>query len=197
MKLTQFILSILIYSYSVLSFTVTLKAFSRDCWFEHLNLQDVLLISYDVVSGGDQLVDFELLNPSGASLQSTPAKKDAYYHYNATDIGNHKFCFNNGPNDKSLSFHTNVIKKDAAEKVSKGQDADKIEEEFLELERLINQINSARSAAISRSFYINKQNNVISKRIAWWGIFQIITLVAVCAWQTYYIRKFFEIRRVV
>lgn len=34
-------------------------------------------------------------------------------------------------------------------------------------------------------------------RVMWWSLFEAATLVAVCLWQVYYLKRFFEVKRVV
>lgn len=40
-------------------------------------------------------------------------------------------------------------------------------------------------------------NESTNARVLWWSIFEALVLVAMSAWQVYYLRRFFEVKRVV
>ena len=36
-----------------------------------------------------------------------------------------------------------------------------------------------------------------NSRVVWWSIFQLLVLGGVCYWQIYYLKHFFEVKRVI
>ncbi|KAJ9062062.1 Transmembrane emp24 domain-containing protein 5 [Entomophthora muscae] len=101
---------------SVESFTIAVKPGTDECFFADLQHYDLMLLSYDVLEGGDLLIDFKLFNPLNVQLQDTPGRKDAYYSYNASNPGLHKYCFHNQLTEKKVSFNLNIVKHKVEEK---------------------------------------------------------------------------------
>ncbi|KXN68786.1 hypothetical protein CONCODRAFT_79651 [Conidiobolus coronatus NRRL 28638] len=138
-------------------------------------------------------------DPSNTQLQRDGGRTEGYYHYNATEPGIHKYCFTNGPDVKTISLYPHSYKDTSNDWKEAGNSVDtaKLDEEFYNLEGLVDQVSSIRQALISRSFTIDKANRSITSRVYWWSIFQGILLVVVCGWQVVQIKKFFDTRRLV
>lgn len=51
--------------------------------------------------------------------------------------------------------------------------------------------------ALVTFFSLKTVNESTNARVLWWSIFEALVLVAMSAWQVYYLRRFFEVKRVV
>ncbi|KAI9294638.1 hypothetical protein K502DRAFT_292024 [Neoconidiobolus thromboides FSU 785] len=183
---------------SSFGFQVDLVPNQDECFYVNLQENEMFLISYDVIEGGDLLVDFLLFNTNNILLQETKAKKDGYYSYNATTAGDHKYCFRNQIVNKKLTFSPYIQKlpKDYS-KCHHYPNTDHVENEIKKMEDYIFKIESQIYLSSSLGYTHDRVAESTDKKIYWWTIFQSLSVIGICAWQIYYLKTFFENRRVV
>ncbi|CDO93917.1 unnamed protein product [Kluyveromyces dobzhanskii CBS 2104] len=77
-------------------FAISLPAFSKECLYHDLlNAQDELVVGYQVLTGGNFEIDFDITAPDGSVIISERQKKYSDFLLKSFGIGQYKFCFTN------------------------------------------------------------------------------------------------------
>ncbi|KAI8924915.1 emp24/gp25L/p24 family/GOLD-domain-containing protein [Entophlyctis helioformis] len=199
-----FLLSVAVAPTSATTFSMQLPRYGSECFYETLNRGDRLDISYEVMGGsGSELdIDFVINNPDGSPLHVVSRERDAQFGFNSVADGQYKMCFNNlrsgaekfvsfsitGPEDHKLVQAKTATTDDDQLEISRAVQllADNVRFMRDEQAYLMRRQKRHRATAESTNF-----------RVFWWSLAQTGLLIAVCAFQVMYLRRFFETRRVV
>ncbi|KAF7730585.1 p24 complex component [Apophysomyces ossiformis] len=95
---------------------------------------------------------------------------------------------------KHVSFNVHDMQKfedDTKEHI------DPIEREIRELADSIFAIKSEQEYIIVRERQHRNTAESTNSRVKWWSLAQVALLIAVCFWQVIYLKRFFEVKRVV
>lgn len=77
-------------------FAISLPAFSKECLYHDLmSADDALVVGYQVWTGGNFEIDFEITSPDGSVIISEKQKKYSDFLLKSFGIGQYKFCFTN------------------------------------------------------------------------------------------------------
>lgn len=104
-KLNLFIIAVLSYftaTYSLANaasyspVVISLPSFTKECMYYDLyNDEDALVVSYQVLTGGNFEIDFEITSPDGNSIISEKQKKYSDFVLKSFGAGQYAFCFSN------------------------------------------------------------------------------------------------------
>ncbi|TEB35355.1 hypothetical protein FA13DRAFT_1762536 [Coprinellus micaceus] len=154
------------------SHMIEVPAGKKECFFEDLHVHDKMTVTYQVGEGGHLDIDFWLTDPSGKVL-GKQIKQDtgsvAMVSFNV-----HGVIYVSG--DDVVAPVEREIRALAA-----GLTSVKDEQEYIVVRERTHR-NTAEST---------------NSRVKWWSILQAIVLFSVVAWQIYYLKSFFEVKRVI
>lgn len=123
-------------------------------------------------------------------------KKDTgTYSFTATQDGRYKYCFSNEMSTvtaKTVSFNVHGVMYVEDE----GHTAP-IEREIRALSSALEAVKDEQEYIVVRERLHRDTAESTNDRVKWWSIIQTAVLFAVCGWQVFYLRRFFEIKRVV
>lgn len=75
---------------------IALPAFSKECLYHDLMKDsDSLVVSYQVLTGGNFEIDFEITAPDGSVIVAEKQKKYSDFLLKSFGVGQYKFCFTN------------------------------------------------------------------------------------------------------
>lgn len=75
---------------------INLPAFSKECFYYDLVSHDEsLVVSYQVLTGGNFEIDFEITAPDGSQIISEKQKKYSDFLLKSFGLGQYTFCFSN------------------------------------------------------------------------------------------------------
>ncbi|CAO3675821.1 unnamed protein product [Rhizopus stolonifer] len=80
---------------SVIAITVEIHPHSKECFFEFLERDDSMSITYQVDEGVEDAIDFWLTNPLDNIMVTDAHKDQGAYTVTAPDSGKYRFCFSN------------------------------------------------------------------------------------------------------
>lgn len=76
--------------------SIVVPAFSKECLFYDMHKEDdVLVVGFQVLTGGNFEIDFEIKGPDGNIIQSDTQKKYSDYLLKSFGIGQYSFCVTN------------------------------------------------------------------------------------------------------
>lgn len=75
---------------------LTLPSFTKEClYYDLTSNDDSIVISYQVLTGGNFEIDFEIVAPDGSSIATEKQKKYSDFLLKSFGLGQYSFCFSN------------------------------------------------------------------------------------------------------
>ncbi|CAB5348170.1 uncharacterized protein OCT59_016536 [Rhizophagus irregularis] len=181
----------------VAAHTITIPARVKECFFEELQVDDKMTITFQVGDGGQLDIDFLFLisDPSDVVVQVAKKETTGTYSFTATKNGRYTYCFSNEMStvtEKIVSFNVHGVVH-----VPDSGSADPLENEIRELADNLAAIKDEQEYIVIREQRHRDTAESTNDRVKWWSIFQFFVLFAVCFWQVFYLKRFFEVKRVV
>ncbi|KAF3360394.1 hypothetical protein VdG1_01354 [Verticillium dahliae VDG1] len=158
---------------SALAHNIQLPAHGRECFHESLRRDDKMTVTFQQngISNGDYTFD---------------AKHDGKYTY----------CFGNehwGAHTKEVSFNVHGIVYVSESDVP----SDPLEKEVRKMSELLAQVKDEQSYIVIRERTHRNTAESTNSRVKWWNLFVITLVVGEAGFQVWWLRRFFEVKRVV
>jgi len=172
---------------------IHVAASKKDCFFEDLNINDKMTVTYQVGGGGQLDIDFWLTDPNGRALAKDIKKSQGSTSITAKIDGRHEYCFSNQMSsvvDKLVSFNVHgVIYVEDEGTVAP------IEREIRDFANALKTVKDEQEYIVVREQRHRNTAESTNDRVKWWSIFQAIVLFLAVGWQVYYLKSFFEVKR--
>jgi len=175
---------------------IDVDAGKKECFFEDLHQHDKMTVTYQVGGGGHLDIDFWLSDPENRLLGKQIRQSTGTLSITAEKDGRHEYCFSNQMSaiaDKIVSFNVHGI-------IYVGEDADvvaPIEREIRTLSNGLQSVKDEQEYIVVREKTHRNTAESTNARVKWWSVLQAIVLFAVVGWQIYYLKSFFEVKRVI
>ncbi|CAG8441485.1 13516_t:CDS:2 [Ambispora gerdemannii] len=193
-----YIFLLLCFIYFSTAHTITLQPHAKECFFEDLHIDDKMTVTFQVGDGGNMDIDFWILDPADRSVEQHSRQSTGTYGLTAQLDGRYTYCFSNQFSTitgKIVSFNVHGI----VYVPDDGSDShtDPLEKEIRELTDGLSAIRDEQEYIVIRERVHRDTAESTNDRVKWWSLFQFIVLVSVCFWQVFYLKRFFEVKRVV
>lgn len=184
---------------------IGIDAHAEECFFERATAGQKLGLAFEVIEGGFLDIDIRILDPTGNTIYEDQRQSTNRYFFSASSDGMYTYCFSNKMSTmtpKTLMFTMEVVDKDAEHKA----DGDDKEEDGGDhkLEGMIKQLSAALAGVKHEQDYMEVRERVhrsinenTNSRVVLWAVFEALVLLSMSAGQVYYLKQFFEVRRVV
>ncbi|KAK9418503.1 hypothetical protein SUNI508_07991 [Seiridium unicorne] len=186
---------------AVLGHNIQLPAHGRECFHEQLRKEDKMTVTFQVGdrefgSAGNLDIDFWIQNPAGLyeTYQKTVSNGD--FSFDARHDGKFTYCFGNehwGANSKEVSFNVHGIVYVAEHEADK----DPLESEVRKLSELLESVKDEQSYIVVRERTHRNTAESTNSRVKWWNLFVIGMVIGESVFQVWWLRRFFEVKRVV
>jgi len=153
-----------------------------------------MTITYQVGGGGHLDIDFWLSDPEERILGKQIRQSTGSISITAEKDGRHEYCFSNQMSsiaDKLVSFNVHGVIYVAEDVVAP------IEREIRALSNGLAAVKDEQEYIVLRERTHRNTAESTNDRVKWWSVVQAIVLFLVCAWQVYYLKSFFEVKRVI
>jgi len=175
--------------------SVEVPAGKKECFFEDLHVHDKMTVTYQVGGGGHLDIDFWLSDPNDKVLGKHIRQDTGSISITATANGRHEYCFSNQMSaiaDKMVSFNVHgVIYVDEDEAVAP------MEREIRSLAIGLMSVKDEQEYIVVRERTHRNTAESTNSRVKWWSVLQAVVIFAVVSWQVYYLKSFFEVKRVI
>lgn len=184
---------------------ITVDAHETVCFHDHAHEGDKITISFEVMEGGFKDVSIIISGPNDNLLHQAEMETKGSYTFAASNHGKYTLCFDNERSTltpKVLMFHFNVMRD-----IHHYTDLGKREDDVMEKADLQESINSLSSQIVSikheleymRVRYLghDEVNQSVHFRVVAWMIFGPSLLLLMTLTEVYYLKRFFEVKRVV
>ncbi|KAI6047101.1 COPII-coated vesicle protein [Pisolithus marmoratus] len=175
---------------------VTVEASTKECFFEDLHRHDQMTVTYQVGEGGHLDIDFWLTDPEGDVLAKQIRQSTGSTSITAEKDGRYEYCFSNQMStmaDKQVSFNVHGI-------IYIPEEADivaPVEREIRSLAIGLLAVKDEQEYIVVRERRHRDTAESTNDRVKWWSVLQAIVLFSVVAWQVYYLKSFFEVKRII
>ncbi|RKP06168.1 supernatant protein factor C-terminal domain-containing protein [Thamnocephalis sphaerospora] len=196
MRVATFGLALFAAAATVNAITVTVEPNTNECFFEELKTGDTLSVSFEVGFGGDHKIDFSMLDATGRVVQVAGQQNSGFYTVTADRDGSYYYCFNNLMNDnigKQVSFY--IHEDHRPKKEEKGSEP--LAEELRQLSRNVLDVREHQDYIIQRERMHRNTAESTNDRVKWWSIFETAIVLGVAFFQVNYLKRFFEVKRMV
>ncbi|XP_020800278.1 transmembrane emp24 domain-containing protein 2 [Drosophila serrata] len=187
------------------SFIITLDAHESECFYDSANVNDMVTITFEVMEGGFKDVGVEISGPDGDLMHHEARETTGSLTFTAIKKGRYKLCFDNEISTltpKIVMFQFHVMKP-----LDYYADPSKRTDDVLEQAALQTTLNllSARMGAVRvEQEYMHYRyrghldiTDSVQDRILAWMVFGPMMLLITTVLEVYYLKRFFEFRRVV
>jgi len=189
---------------STLAYFITVDAHDDECFMERVTKGTKLGLAFEVVEGGFLDIDLTIMAPNNEVLHSGERESNGRYTFPAAMDGVYKYCFSNKMSTmtpKIVMFTMDVGDGEAKKPVEKkeGEEATdtKLEEMISELSAGLLGVKHEQDYMEARERVHRAINESTNSRVVMWACFEAIVLLSMTLGQVYYLKQFFEVRRVV
>ncbi|KAK2065136.1 hypothetical protein LY76DRAFT_586680 [Colletotrichum caudatum] len=188
-------------AHSALAHNIALPAHGRECFHETLHRDDKMTVTFQVGdrefgSAGNLDIDFWITNPQGQYETFEKSVSNGDFSFDAKHDGKYTYCFGNehwGAHSKEVSFNVHGIVYVSETDVP----ADPLETEVKHLSELLAQVKDEQSYIIIRERTHRNTAESTNSRVKWWNLFVIGLVIGESVFQVWWLRRFFEVKRVV
>ncbi|KAJ7591328.1 emp24/gp25L/p24 family/GOLD-domain-containing protein [Mycena floridula] len=174
---------------------IDVHAGKKECFFEDLHKNDKMTVTYQVGGGGHLDIDFWLSDPEQHLLGKQVKQSTGDLSITAEKDGRYEYCFSNQMSaiaDKIVSFNVHGIIYVSGDDV-----VAPIEREIRSLSNGLAAVKDEQEYIVVRERRHRDTAESTNSRVKWWSVLQAIVLFSVVAWQVYYLKSFFEVKRVI
>ncbi|KAF9946933.1 p24 complex component [Mortierella alpina] len=161
-----------------------------------LDKGDYFHISFQVGEGGHLDIDF-WANPNETLVHDARKVATQTFFHEVKIKGKYEYCLSNSfsaVTEKKVAFNVYVTKPDNEDSENK---EDPLASEIRELAAGIQEIKNEQEYTIAREKSHRNTAESTNSRVVWWSLFQSAILFFVCVFQIMYLKRFFEVKRVV
>nr|CAG4635055.1 EOG090X0D99 [Alona affinis] len=184
------------------AYYVTLDAHAEECFFDKVSAGTKLGLTFEVAEGGFLDIDFTIVGPSGQTIESGERVSNGKYAFKADIDGVYTYCFSNKMS--TMTPKIVMFNMDVGEPTPNLGHTDTAGGNHTKLEEMIKELSSALRTVKHEQDYMNLRERVhrtinesTNSRVVMWSFFEAFVLLTMTAGQVYYLKRFFEVRRVV
>lgn len=193
------ILLTFIFFNKISSYFVSIDAHAEECFLERGSPGTTLGLMFEVAEGGFLDIDVTISSPSNKKLHKVERESSGKFNFAAVETGIYSFCFSNKMSTMTPKIVMFTIEKNQSMKKEEGEEdsTSKLEDMTQELSVSMTGVKHEQEYMEVRERIHRAINDNTNSRVVLWAFFESVVLVAMTLGQVYYLKRFFEVRRVV
>lgn len=181
------------------AYITTLDAHSEECFFEKAIASTKLGFTFEVIEGGFLDIDVSIFDPDGNMIHQEPKASSGKYTIEANKDGAYKYCFSNKMSTvtpKVVMFSIETARQ-VQHKLSGAQDQEKMNDMIKDLTNSMSSAKHELEYLLVRDRIHRQINESTNSRVIVWTWVEFLILLGVSLGQVIYLKRFFEVRRVI
>lgn len=184
------------------AFFVNIDAHAEECFFERVTAGQKLGLAFEVAEGGFLDIDLRITSPDGNAIHEGERESSGRYTFPAAMDGMYTYCFSNKMSTmtpKIVMFTMEVTEKDekSTHEGAESTGDTKLEDMIKELSAALSGVKHEQDYMEVRERIHRSINDNTNSRVVMWSFFEAVVLVSMTVGQVFYLKQFFEVRRVV
>lgn len=179
---------------------VNIDAHGEECFHDRVTPGTRMALMFEVADGGFLDIDVKVVGPDKKVIYEGQRETSGKYTFAAHMDGVYDYCFSN-----KMSTMTPKIVKFSMDVGDAPKDTSKDDQEHHDkLSEMIQQLAVSMTSVKHEQEYMEVRDRVhraisesTNSRVVWWAFFESLILVAMTTGQVYYLKRFFEVRRVI
>ncbi|CAF1538111.1 unnamed protein product [Adineta steineri] len=191
---------------STSGYYVVVDAHTDECFFEKITAGTRVLLTFEVIEGGFLDIDVKITGPDHKEVFRGDKESGGKTTFSAHIDGTYTLCFSNRMSTmtpKTIMFTIDLGDTPKLDVSTDGTGANvtshhnKLEELVAELSTTLMNVKHEQEFMEVRERIHRAINENTNSRVVMWSCFEAFILLAMAFGQVYYLKRFFEVRRVV
>jgi len=187
---------------STTSYFVTVDAHAEECFFDKVKSGTKMGLMFEVAEGGFLDIDVRIVGPDAKTIHQGERESNGKYTFAAHMDGTYQYCFGNQMSTmtpKIVMFNMDIGDAPAVGGDTEGEEGsqNKLEDMIKELSVALTGVKHEQEYMQVRDRIHRSINESTNSRVVMWSFFEALVLVAMTLGQIFYLKRFFEVRRVV
>ena len=198
------LVAVLLFS-SCSAFFIHIDANEEQCFFDRVVSGTKMGLMFEVAEGGFLDIDVKITGPDNKEIYKGERESSGKYTFAAHMDGVYTYCFGNQMSTmtpKVVMFTMEIVPPGAVGNANEaGADSTA---NSAKLEEMVRELSTALTAVKHEQEYMEVRERVhrtinenTNSRVVLWAVFEALVLVSMAVGQVYYLKRFFEVRRVV
>jgi len=182
------------------AYFITVDAHAEECFFDKVEAGTKMSLTFEIAEGGFLDIDVRIVGPDGKVIYTGERETSGKYTFAAHAPGVYTYCFSNKMSTmtpKVVMFNMQIGEAPKHEESKDGESASKLEDMIRELSGALTGVKHEQEYMQVRDRIHRSINESTNSRVVMWSFFEALILVAMTLGQVYYLKRFFEVRRVV
>jgi len=185
------------------AYFIVVDAHAEECFHDRTVTGTKLGLTFEVAEGGFLDIDVKITGPDGKVVYNGERESSGKYTFAAYQDGLYTYCFSNAMSTmtpKTVMFSMDIGEEPSKDATAPGADAandNKLDDMIKELHTAMTGVKHEQEYMMIRDRIHRSINESTNSRVVMWACFEAIVLIAMTLGQVYYLKRFFEVRRVV
>jgi len=179
---------------------ITVDAHAEECFFDKVQNGTKLGLTFEVIEGGFLDIDVRVQGPDNEEIIKRERESNGKVTFAAARTGTYTYCFSNKMSTmtpKGVMFSMEIGEPQQATKDDGESHSGKLTDMIKELSSALVGVKHEQEYMEVRDKIHRKINESTNSRVVMWSFFEAVVLIAMTVGQVYYLKRFFEVRRVV
>lgn len=173
---------------------ITIEPQREECFHERLQSGTKIKFTFEVLDGGSLDIDLTIKDPNNNVIHSEQKQSSGRYTIEANQDGPHTYCFGNQASSSAIKIVMFNVEFTDLKKES-DHEQDKLQNMVTELTGLLTGVKHEMDFLAARDRLHRRISERINSRVSMWSLFEVNLTLIVAVGQTYYLKRFFEVRR--
>lgn len=173
---------------------ITIDPYQEDCFHENLKKNTKIKFTFEVLDGGSLDIELTIRDPTNSVIHTESGQSSGRYNIEANLDGPYTYCFANKLSSQAMK----IVMFDVEFTDSKSgsdHEQDKLQNMVTELSALVTGVKHEMDFLAARDRIHRRISERTNSRVSLWSMFEVLLTLIVAVGQTYYLKRFFEVRR--